>query len=82
MQPVQDLGHLPGANAAWETLAAGLLGVELGQDPGHVDDIHRLVTDDNAAGPEHSPGADHRVEVNLHVDCRSGQEPAQGAAGL
>src|SRR5439155_13903364 len=69
----EHVGHLLRANAAGNTLAAGLVAIEAHGVEGHVQHAGGVVADDDGARPQHGAGFGEGFEIEPHVDHRSGK---------
>src|SRR5215212_5660873 len=80
LQPAEDLAHPVGALPARGALAAGLVGVELGEVEAGPDDADVLGEDHHRGRAEEAAGAGDALEVHGGVQVVGGQHRGRGPA--
>src|SRR5215211_5135091 len=80
LQPAEDLAHPVGALPAGGALAAGLVGVELGEVQAGPDDADVLGEDHHRGRAEQAAGAGDALEVHRGVEVVGGQHRGRGPA--
>src|SRR5215211_1538202 len=80
LQPAEDLAHPVGALPAGGALAAGLVGVELGEVEAGPDDADVLGEDHHRGRAEQAAGAGDALEVHRGVEVVGGQHRGRGPA--
>src|SRR5512132_483458 len=78
LQPAEDLAHPVGALPAGGALAAGLVGVELGEVEAGPDDADVLGEDHHRGRAEQAAGAGDALEVHRGVEVVGGQHRGRG----
>src|ERR1700722_7274237 len=81
VETVEHTAHPGGAFAAGNAPAAGFVGVEMHDPPGHVDHAGVFVHDHYAAGTEHGADFGDGIIIHGHVGFRGGEHRARAASG-